>query len=237
MSTKVTPKQAELLVYGYTRILSQYWGIRTPTSVQSLCLFMYSYMDRWNKDVDEGLKEGLKFDLDENILILADNNTGGWLNGFGTHIIGKGMKKVWQFRICEKPSSSSMLNAAIIIGIIDVKLLERKERFKGNFTNENGGYGFYSSDGGRYGKLSRYQGQSYGQKWSHGSIITMQLNMMGSSSVSDDAFGTIEYWVNGKHQGLAFYEIDLEKQYCLAVAMLYSNEAIQLIALPDIGDL
>lgn len=234
---KVTPKEAELLVYGYTRILSEHWGLRTPKSIQSLCLYMYSFMDTWNINVDDKLKEGLKFNSEHNILTLIDNNTGNWLNAFGSHIIGKGMRKIWRFRICEKTiSSMAMLNAAIMIGIIDETLIHRKERFSGNFTDEIGGYGFYSSDGGRYGKLSQYQGRSYGNKWTHGSIITMQLDMTGSG-IGDDCYATLEYWINGKHQGLAFYEIDLEKEYCLAVALLYSNEGIQLLPSPDIGEL
>lgn len=255
MSTKhrkvnVNPQQAELLVYGYTRILAKYWNIRVPNSIQLLCLVLYSSMDKWNTTLSQKLLQGFEFDLNENLLTLITNNTGNWLNAFGTDIIKKGMKKTWQFIVPKRklpgniPSSFVTLNAAIIIGIIDIKKLEHQSDneylFKSNFTEESGGYGYYSSDGGRYGEFSQYQGRKYGKKWSHGNVITMQLDMTGNQYQLDytgNQYAVLEYWVDGIHQGFAFYEIDLEERYVMGVSMLYSGEQLQMVQVPDFGDM
>eukprot|EP01083_Nonionella_stella_P312178 1115725_1 len=107
---------AELCVYGYTRIVGETLAIPLPTSIQRLCLLMYSNLDQWNAEVCNPFKKEFIFDMENGLLTLTSNNTGNWINAFGRDIITKGQQKLWTFLIGDSRETRSFaLNAAIVI--------------------------------------------------------------------------------------------------------------------------
>eukprot|EP01084_Bolivina_argentea_P016372 30638_1 len=223
MPTLLTTTYVEMFVFGYMRILCKKLRIHLPRSIQRVCLLMYSNMDHWNTNISNELIKGFEFKQYDGVLKLARNNTGNWLNAFGTDTVSKGQHKIWTLLIKpRKQTTGFQIKAAIMIGIIDCDVLHLNHRLTNHFAKQPNGYAYYSNDGNKYHfGLNEY----FGTQWNRGNIITMKLDMTQNIR----KHGILQYEINWRDQGVAFYSIDINKTYCLAVALLFPNDEIQII--------
>ena len=207
----------ELTVYGWIRQNCTHFQM--PIDLQKLCILMYMIiMDSWDAaNIDKD-----KFEINEetNTVTIKHHD---WSHAFGTDIIKKGMCMSWKFKLDDDPSKSSL---AILIGIIPRKKVSKS--LKPHFIDSKcGGYAFYThlADIKHNGWKFDNEIKSYGQKCVKGDTVKMILDL----TQKENKNGSLSYEINDKQYGIAFDDIDIEKEYCMTVEMVWHGQSIQII--------
>eukprot|EP01084_Bolivina_argentea_P050037 92004_1 len=216
---------AELCVYGFIRMHYEMQPI--PDVLKQICVSMYLMLfDAW--DVE---RSHSNFDIDEdgNILKIKKGITSNnWINAFGKVIMTKGEIQQWNIKIINgtdvNPDTEYFATRAVMFGIINIENIN-DTRINSDFfceTNHAGGiisYAYYSYDGDSFHYKRGRNG--YGKKWGKYDIITMTLDM---TETKDKTFGHLSFKKNNVDQGILASNIDLNKQYCMALSIIYDDE-------------
>ena len=216
-SSKLTSKELqELCVYGYIR--ENCIKLEMPEVLYKIFATFYVIpMDRWNNV----FTEKMIIDEEQNA---ASLNEGSWHHAFGTDIVKKGMLNTWKFKVTGKPISvHSDQTLAILIGIMEYNKISSD--LPPHFINEqHGGYGFYTYLADI--KHNGWAGKKYGKRCIDGGIIKMTLDM--TQKIKKAAI--LSYEINGTDYGIAWDDIDINKEYCMTVEMYHVfNQTIQII--------
>eukprot|EP01084_Bolivina_argentea_P102039 182860_1 len=122
----------------------------------------------------------------------------------------------WTFKVINK-------RLAIYIGIDSNPEFKRSDfsnYFRNFKTKHNDIFCSYGSDGNIYHCISR-DAYEYGEKWMKNDEIEMVIDIKQE---------ILSYYVNGKYQGVAMYDLAFDqKVYNMAVALFYDEDAIELI--------
>ena len=140
-----------------------------------------------------------------------------YVNGFGSDIISKGRIRTWGLRIKNKSCETWDRLLNITIGICSVDKFKYNDNnkdnimmIKGEFTNyKNEGYGL-CDDGNLYHGSSINYKKYYNQRLKHKDEIIVHLDLIK---------GKLLYTINGRFVGIAYNDIDITKDYVLAVAI------------------
>ena len=205
----------KLCVYGWVR--ENCIDINMPDAIQNLFVLFYVILaDRWNTEI----LSGMKIDEERNSVTIKGL---GWLKAFGTDIIKRGMLNTWQFKlgasadIDTRPGAYHDDTMAVLIGIMesDKIFVDDGSSFvmKDSAGSRVGGYAFYTylADV----KHDEWFGKAYGEKCKPGAVVTMTLDM----TQKEHKNGTLSYIINNTDYAIAFDDIDIDKEYCLAVEM------------------
>ena len=221
MLSNVSKKKAlkkrlsELCVCGYIRSLAL--EIRLPTELQQLCVKMYMELpDEWNNQ-----QCNIDIKIDSETQTAVSKGTGSWENAFGKDIVKRGMLNVWKFEMNRKRDIE--LKVAIFVGIIESKNVSR---YTNGFclSKKNGGCGLYTWHGHLYGhgKIT----SNYGKPCKAKDILEMTLDMTQKSKTK---MGVLSFKINNQDYGIAFDDIDIEKEYCLCVSLYDSKDSITIL--------
>ena len=178
-------------------------------------------MDTWNK----GCKATNAI-IDEEGNIAKVIQKGVWPHAFGTYIIKKGMIMSWKFKLDgDRMRNLSMRPMAILIGIVENDSKLSKELSGAFYDKIHGGWAFYT-----YLNDIKHNGwnpsKKYGEKCYPGGVVKMILDM----TQKDNKNGLLSFEINDKVFGIAVDDIDIDKEYCLAIQMSgVTPQSIQII--------
>ena len=203
-------KKQELCVKGYVR--ENCADLQIPEVLLKLfALFYIVKMDKWNTEI---VSYGIFIDEDRNMI--ETKNVGWSRNAFGSYIIKKGMINTWNLRLRSTANQQIYGNQTVanLIGIMERDKI-KSSGVKGHFINpENGGYAYctFLSDIKHDGWNSKWC-KRYGEKCYYDAAVSMTLDMTQEKKES----GLLSYVINGTDYGVAFDQIDIDKEYCLTV--------------------
>eukprot|EP01083_Nonionella_stella_P003419 9790_1 len=178
----------------------------------------------------------------------------GWYNAFGSIKIGKSQGKRWNIKICERikqyePVSGKKQPADVMVGVIESNRRKSQTKPCGFWQKSFAGFGFYGLDGKIVHKKTK--GKAYSNPFYAGSVIGIEVNMhitpgmelkgkpkpkmnMKSKKESNKKNigihgGVIKFYVDDHDCGVAFYDLDLNKEYSLAVSLNSNVYSLQLM--------
>ena len=199
---------AELCVTGFIRICG---GIDIPQSLEKLCLEMYyELVDTWDATDSD---QGLKFDLENQIVIRPRGLESTWIIAKGTIIIRRGEVRTWKIKVLNPIQD-------VCFGISDIEAKTHvgylADRLNSLGLGLDNGL-LYSVDG-----FNGYAKQYTRHYINIDDVISMTVDMTG------DTFGTVSYEIRDEYCGIAFDKINIDKQYTMAISMAMDDK-IQLL--------
>eukprot|EP01084_Bolivina_argentea_P046366 85391_1 len=203
-------KEEEYVVFGYLRAYKKKNSL-LDINIMKLCLKYYYCVDMWsNKWSDKRLTIN-KSNTSVRYKTMSDSSD--YLNAIGSDIITYKQQRLWKLQI----SNEDMIwPLKIIIGICKVNILP----IYGEFTNSNNkGYGL-CDDGCLYHACTLSNNKFIENKLQHKDIIVMHLDMLN---------GKLTFSVNDKKKRVAFENIDVTMDYCLAVSMCCPSTKVKLL--------
>ena len=218
----------EFLVYGFMRRIDIDQEI--PEDIKQLCLSFYRILrDKWNPAISNS---SLKINNETGEIYVADGYD-SWKNAFGSFIIKKGDIQTWKIKITNDSSHQwGIRDRHVSFGVIEYK--SNNQLFYRNMTQNafcncdeesaiNNAYA-YSTNRGDLMCSDDYR-ISYGTGCQKDDILSMTLDLQ---QTENNHYGTLSFGLNDKSLGIAFDDIDINKKYCLALAIYYSDD-LQLI--------
>lgn len=179
----------------------------------------------------------------------------GWYNAFGSIKVRKSQTKRWNIKIVDRVKKSRSNTkkkqpADVVVGVIESSKARSQDKAAGFWGKGWDGFGLYGWNGKIFHKKSR--GKVYGSPFYVGQVIGIELDMMptpgmdleskskarthikANSSVRNTMElgkhgGVIKFYVDDEDLGIAFYDLDLDKEYSLAVALSSDQYTLQLI--------
>eukprot|EP01084_Bolivina_argentea_P026438 49181_1 len=214
---------AELTVYGFIRTQCSKKQ-EMPTVLKEICVSMYLIIhDKWSPNTSHSA-----FDINDNSNVLKvkkENNTSDWINAFGKLIVRKGEIQTWNIRIMNGNFSDheSRANRVVMFGIIEMQSISHNSLNTNFFCNYDmhdiHSYAYYSFDGDSF---HCQKGRTdYGEKWDKDDLITMTLDM---TETDNKKFGILSFKKNGIYQGIFANDIDMNREYCMALSIVYEDE-------------
>eukprot|EP01083_Nonionella_stella_P044324 119366_1 len=206
-------KRDELCVFGFIRIHCTSFVF--PKDLQQLCLTIYhkhqTLKDRWH----QGLSHPKLYLHNKNRSIKSKSIN--VYNGFGTLAIDKGQCYSWQFQLSKK--------AKAMIGVIDID--KASPQMNGDFARVyNGGYAIYTRSGNKYGPKDN--GTGYCQFNENHTKLTMTLDLTRTEGrLSYGPYNNTDASRTDRH--IAFKDIDVLKNYCLAIAIMRSGTKVRIV--------
>ena len=214
----------ELCVFGFIRRININQQI--PIELIQICLsFWLSFRDKWNTEISHS-----SFTINNETGVIIPRPTSSYLamNAFGSLIIEKGDIKTWKIKITNKYRLSSMNGE---FGIIEYdtsnQSIYKRMKFSAFCHQDNTipaySYALYNGSLRWTGSDVRYK--AYGKKCPKNNILSMTLDLTETESKQH---GHLSFELNGKSFGIAFNDIDINKKYCMALAM-FNDDILQLI--------
>mmetsp|Transcript_24728 Transcript_24728/g.21618 ORF Transcript_24728/g.21618 Transcript_24728/m.21618 type:complete len:512 (+) Transcript_24728:42-1577(+) len=180
----------------------------------------------------------------------------GWFNAFGSIKVRKSQTKRWNIKIVDRVKKPRGITkkkqpADVVLGVIESSKARSQDKAAGFWSKGWDGFGLYGWNGKIFHKKSR--GKVYGSPFYVGQVIGIELDMMptpgmdleskskarthvkGNSSSNNNVFelgkhgGIIKFYVDDEDLGIAFYDLDLDKEYSLACALSSDQYTLQLI--------
>ena len=199
----------QILVYGFMRMSEQINYI--PDELIRLCLLFYLILcDEW--DTNTTKSEDFKINRKQNSVTSI---AGSIQQAFGGIIVEKGQYQDWKIKANRVSGLQSHL--FVLFGITDIDFVPAKKIFSYN------GIGYYSYSGKIYTNKAP---QDYGKSWNNNDVITMILDM------TNNKFGKLSFKINDEDQGIVSEDIDINKKYCMAIAMSTNTTAKIISAWP-----
>ena len=186
----------QILVYGFMRTIEQINYI--PDDLIRLCLSFYLILfDEW--DNNRTISEYFKINREQNSVTSIASSI---KQAFGGTIVEKGQFQDWKIKV--KNDSHTRAGLIVVFGITDIDFVSADKAFS------RGGFGYYSFSG----QIFTNKGpKDYGKSWDSHDVITMILDM------TNNKFGILSFKINDKDQGIVSKDIDINKKYCMAIAM------------------
>ena len=226
---KRTEYDQKMVVYGYVRQVKISMSIDIPDVLTGICLMFYLLvLDEWNVQLSD---KHLDFDVEQRLLTLAIglDYSAHYLNAFGTILIGKGEKESWTFKVSNTGQANNTMSIAV--GIIDYdKWISASDKDKvGAFAapGKNFGIVYHGRFGRKYVSIKgdKNRGEDYGSGWRPNQSLTMILDLTDDNKTG---FGKISFRKEGEDMGILYDEIDLSRQYCMAISVI-KKCTVQLI--------
>lgn len=214
---------AGLVVSGFIRSTTK--GTMLPIELINECTTFYFVLnDEWDQSkinpsiltINEG-----KNDIRCGIW----NSPGGLPMPFGTITVGKGDIQSWKIKVVETSDvhhEHAFINEQFVfLGICEAsKAIELKDDPTDKpFTYYGCGY---SSVQNLVIAGPGNASKEYGIEWKKDDIVEMILDMTGHQ------YGTLSYKVNKEDQGIAWGDIDINKEYCMAL-MIQQHATIRIL--------
>ena len=210
-------KMQELSVYGFIR---RYYEI--PDDLKQLCLsFILILRDLWKEERSHSCVK-INNETGEGITTGSSHHK----NVFGSFIIRKGDMQTWKMKI----TNARRGPRSVLFGIITYKQNELSfyKHMMGNFIDaceyscELHAYSWDSWDGVTLCSDSKHSQRKYGQN----EIISMTLDLTENRNKKN---GTLSYTLNHKPLGVMIDDIDINQEYCMAVALFF-DDSLQLLS-------
>ena len=206
-----------LCVYGYVRECCSLYKILIPDELIQICFVLYFIKsDCWNALL--GNARDFEFKNENRIAKQVGNN--GWTNLYGSIIVRKGDIQIWKLMRC---CDDDLIHNHGVLGIM--ASTHSKTISNAYFTKA-------TKEAHAISMLTgTLQGSEYNKKssWRHdgssiykGDTITMTLDMTKENV-------TLSYKINEKDLGVAFNNIDIDKEYCLALSVYWTGDAYEII--------
>eukprot|EP00483_Globobulimina_turgida_P002108 UN02110 len=165
------------------------------------------------------------------------NDVSGWYNAFGTIKVRKTQIKRWNIKICERvkqPQSGKKLPADVVFGVVESHKAKPHDKENGFWMKPFDGFGIYGYNGKIFHEKAK--GKMYCNPFYAGQTIGIELNMKPTPGMDVDCSkikakmhlkntklvmtggAVVKFYVDDEDLGIAFYDLDLNKQYSLAVA-------------------
>ena len=144
---------------------------------------------------------------------------------FGSITVGKGDIQSWKIRVIEL-SDISQEHAFIHKEFVFLGICEVSAAIKLKDDPEDKPFTYYGCGYASVHNLvvsgPENKSKEYGIEWKDGDIIEMILDMTHSE------YGVLSYKVNGEDQGIAWDDIDLSEEYCMAL-MVQQHTTVKIM--------
>ena len=221
MASQLDRKSAELCVYGYIRRYCI--SCQLPDALIQLCTLMFFVnIDTWN--ISGEFLPCAFYDIGKENR-LATRKKLGWSNWkviFGTFIVTKGEIQTW------KLLADATSHRKAVVGVID---LNARGICEGYFPSAQGSYDAFglsleSKTPVKTGMNTSYFRMVSMERVREADKIEMTLNM----TVNDNKkYGTLSFKLNEEDLGIAYDNLDIEKEYCLAVSVGVAGSEVEIV--------
>ena len=151
-------------------------------------------------------------------------------------------------KLTDTKSSDKRLPADVVVGLIESNKIKSQQKQCGFWMKGWDGFGFYGWNGKIFHKKTR--GKAYGKPFYCGSVIGIELDMNITPGMDLDKKskpktnlvarnndftkigtkgGVIKFYVDDEDLGVAFYDLDLNQEFSLAVSLNNDLYTLQLL--------